>query len=133
MITRATLAMAVAALGLSAATAAAQDTEQTIAEKQAANAELKIEARKLGVSVGNAYACAEDADKQDMADNIQVMYDLMIKGAGSDIAFQFAAASGFGAAQPKDQMPCDEMLSAFAETLADFGLDDDIDEEEGAN
>jgi len=124
---RLTVAATIATALAVGAVAQETDTETTIEAQQAANADLKTKARKLGVSVGNAYACADEGTREAIGDDIQVMFDLMLKGAGSDIGFHFAAASGYGAAQAAEEMDCEAMLSAFDETLADFGLD----EEEG--
>ena len=102
-------------LGLLAGPAAAQD----------ADALLEKQVRELGIGIGNAYACLSPEDEDARAtfrDEAHVLFDLILKDEGSDLAWRYATAVGLGAGVPGEQLDCARLLEQWAEIRRDYAL-----------
>ena len=96
-------ALAVAAAAGAALPAAAPDPEE----------QLKM--RKLGLDVGNAYACTADAGKKLFRHQTRHLFDRVLDDHGSAAAFAFAASVGFGSARDVATIDCDKLTAYWAD------------------
>ncbi|MEM6421175.1 MAG: hypothetical protein AAF698_01205 [Pseudomonadota bacterium] len=109
---------AIAAAILVAGSAAAQS-------EGAAFEEMRDKTRDLGIAMGNIYACAdEDAARAQMRDDANFIFDLLLKDAGSDMAFVFAVNAGAGTAASADTLDCAALKETHSQILEEFGIEE---------
>ncbi|MEO0821637.1 MAG: hypothetical protein AAF074_14575 [Pseudomonadota bacterium] len=86
--------------------------------------EMREKTRSLGFTVGNQFACAEAAARETIEEEAHIIFDFMLKDVGSNIAWVFATAAGYGASVQKTEIDCAETAKNWAEIRADFGIED---------
>lgn len=97
-----------------AAPAEAQDAE-------APEAVRKVQA--LGAAIGNVFVCKTTDEELDLyKEEAHHLFDLIVQDAGSDMAFHYATAVGFGAAAPADQVDCARILEQWSAIREDYDL-----------
>ncbi|MEM7498213.1 MAG: hypothetical protein AAF371_09510 [Pseudomonadota bacterium] len=88
--------------------------------------EMRERTQALGLSVGNTYACHDDADMRDaIEEEAHLIFDLILKETGSDMAWAFATGAGYGASLPAAEMDCAALANSWQEIRADFGIAED--------
>lgn len=86
------------------------------------DAAMKAKTRALGVSVGQTYACADEAGRAELEAEAHLLFDFIMKDVGSDLAWVFATSAGFGAAAEAATLDCPKLAQGWAKTRDDFGL-----------
>jgi len=89
---------------------------------QQASDEMQRKTRELGLSVGNAYVCTGKEARPAFEADWKLMFDMILMDAGSNLAFVFATASGYGASLAKDNLDCTKLAESWATIRSDFGL-----------
>jgi hypothetical protein len=84
--------------------------------------EMQRKTRELGLSIGNTHVCTEGEERERLKTDWQMIYDVILKDVGSDLAFVFATASGYGASLPRDALDCAALRESWRRTREDFGL-----------
>ncbi|MEO0823371.1 MAG: hypothetical protein AAF074_23510 [Pseudomonadota bacterium] len=110
------------AFGLAATAAAAQDTGATAPPDADPDAALRDQTRSLGLSVGNHYACVEGPARDALQEDTLVIFDLILKDVGSDLAFIYAASAGYGASLPAGELDCEKLAESWSKIKTHFGL-----------
>ncbi|MGF1500386.1 MAG: hypothetical protein ACFBSD_01095 [Paracoccaceae bacterium] len=115
-----------AVAGLAPAQETTSPSAEPLVDRQVALTEqIKTQVRPLGVTVGRVYACLEDGPERElMIGDAHVMYDLMTKSVGSDVAFVFATALGYGAASEAAGLDCPALAEAWQKIKVDFEIVD---------
>ncbi len=93
-----------------------------VAAAQEDRQEMNDQTRELGLSIGNVFVCLEGDERAALQQDWQMMFDMILKDVGSDLAFVFATSSGFGASLPREELDCAALEESLARTRDDFGL-----------
>lgn len=84
--------------------------------------EMQRKTRELGLSIGNTYVCVRGEDREALQADWQAMFDLILKDVGSDLAFVFATASGYGASLPLGDLDCAALRESWMRARKEFGF-----------
>ncbi len=128
-------AVALLASALLTGPAWAQEVATDAAEAaETAETEMRDKTRSLGYSIGNTYACTEDAAKDAFEAEAHVIFDMILKDVGSDLAFVYATAAGYGASLAREDLDCARLFENWGQVREEFGLADVMaDAAEGEN
>ncbi|MEM6933682.1 MAG: hypothetical protein AAF526_08845 [Pseudomonadota bacterium] len=88
----------------------------------AENEDIKSQAQKLGLTIGQSYICLDGEARETLKLDAQIIFDMIIKDAGSDIAFSYATSTGFGAAKPKEEVDCAKLAETLVKIRENFDL-----------
>ena len=91
------------------------------AAAQEGREEMQDKTRELGLSVGNVFVCLEGSERAAFQQDWQMMFDMILKDVGSDLAFVFATTSGYGASLPRGELDCAALEESLARTRDAFG------------
>lgn len=83
---------------------------------------MKEEVRVAAIAIGNAYVCLDEADREGFQSEVHHLFDLILQDVGSDVAFTYATALGYGAAVEKEDVDCPVALEQWQGMRADFEL-----------
>jgi len=88
--------------------------------------ELEDKTRNVGVAVGKAFTCLgeDEARKEKLKVGAQMLFDMILKDLGSDTAFVFATAAGYGAGLPKSGNDCAEIAERWEAIKDNFDISD---------
>jgi len=109
-------------IGLFVATtgvATAQDAQS------ADNAAMARKVRKLGLRIGNAYACTDEKARDAFKGEGHHLFDLIVQDVGSDLGFAYAISLGIGSTSPKEKLDCKALLKDWQEIREDYELKGD--------
>ena len=95
---------------------AAQDAETVAMERRV---------RNLARSIGEAYACTNEAGRDVFKQEAHHLFDLIVQDVGSDLAYVYATQIGVGSAQPKQEIDCPKRLKQWEEIREDYELKGD--------
>ena len=110
---RAISGIVIAVVVASSAVAAAQDGEDVAMERRV---------RRLGLSIGEAFACTGEKKREVFKEEAHHLFDLIIQDVGSDLAFTYATALGVGSKEPKAGLDCPARLKNWEEIREDYEL-----------
>lgn len=82
---------------------------------------------KFGKGVGQAYICADESARPEMIEDMRLIFNFVSQDMGTDAAFLYAIALGFGAGETADGLDCDKLLAKWGEVREEF----DLKEEDG--
>lgn len=86
------------------------------------NSEMTEKTKSLGIAVGNAYACTAAEGRERMDEEVHLLFDLILKDAGSDLAFAYATSTGYGAHFSPETLDCPAVLENWEKSRVEFGL-----------
>ena len=75
---------------------------------------LKEDARELGITVGQNYACTPDDNRAMARAESESIYDVILFGIDHEHAYIYAVAVGYGAAMKKDDIDCENLDARLA-------------------
>ncbi len=113
------LSAALVAASLTVGTATAQAQENTIGSL---TAEEMGKAFDLGSGVGKSFLCVDEADQQEMKEDIRMVFNFVAQDMGTDAAYVFAVAVGSGAQEKAEGLDCEKLLTKWGESRESFGL-----------
>jgi hypothetical protein len=113
------LSAAVAAASLTFWTATAQAQENTIGSL---TAEEMGKALDFGRGVGKTFRCVDEADQQEMKEDVRMVFNFISQDMGSDAAYVFAVGVGSGAEEKAEGLDCEKLLTKWGESLEKLGL-----------
>ncbi|MDJ0847476.1 MAG: hypothetical protein QNK04_03740 [Myxococcota bacterium] len=103
------IAVALAAPGV----AAARDAEDVAMERKV---------RRLGLSIGEAFACTDTKEREVFKEEAHHLFDLILQDVGTDLGFTYATALGAGSREPKAGLDCPALLKRWEEIREDYEL-----------
>jgi len=83
---------------------------------------MERKVRRLGMSIGEAFACTGEKEREVFEEEAHHLFDLIIQDVGSDLAFTYATALGVGSKRPKDGLDCPARLKNWEEIREDYEL-----------
>ena len=83
---------------------------------------MERKVRRLGLSIGEAFACTGEKEREVFKEEAHHLFDLIIQDVGSDLAYTYATALGVGSKQPKDELDCPARLKNWNEIREDYEL-----------
>lgn len=83
---------------------------------------MREKVRALGIGIGNAYVCTEEADRAEFKEEAQYLFDLILQDVGSDMAYIYAVGLGYGSSVSIDKLDCPDMLQQWQEIREDHEL-----------
>jgi hypothetical protein len=83
---------------------------------------MERKVRRLGVSIGEAFACTGEKERKIFEEEAHHLFDLIVQDVGSDLAYTYATALGVGSKQPKDELDCPARLKNWEEIREDYEL-----------
>jgi hypothetical protein len=110
---RAISAAVIAVVAGASAVATARDAEDVAMERKV---------RRLGLSIGEAFACTGEKERDVFKEEAHHLFDLIIQDVGSDLAYTYATALGVGSKEPKDGLDCPARLKNWEEIREDYEL-----------
>jgi hypothetical protein len=113
------LSAAVMAASLTAWTATAQAQENVIGSL---TEEEMGKALDFGMGVGKTFLCVDEADQQEMKEDIRMVFNFVAQDMGTDAAYVFAVGVGSGAHEKAEGLKCESLLSKWGESREAFGL-----------
>jgi hypothetical protein len=114
-----TAAAAVVLLALSSGAVRAQD-EGDIVGSLTEGETTKV--GKFGKGVGQAYICADESARPEMLEDIRLIFNFVSQDMGTDAAFLYAIALGFGAGETAAGHDCAKLLTKWGEVREEFDL-----------
>ena len=82
----------------------------------------QLKMRKLGLDVGNAYACTADEQKRMFRNQSRHLFHHILDDHGADAAYTYAASVGFGAARDVATIDCDKLTAYWADVKKQLGM-----------
>jgi len=76
----------------------------------------------FGKGVGQAYICADESARPEMIEDMRLIFNFVSQDMGTDSAFLYAIALGFGAGETAEGLDCGKLLTKWAEVREDFDL-----------
>ena len=113
------LSAAVAAASLTFWTATAQAQENTIGSLTAEEMGKSLD---FGRGVGKTFLCVDEADQQEMKEDIRMVFNFVAQDMGTDAAYVFAVGVGSGARENAEGLNCEKLLTKWDESSESFGL-----------
>ena len=104
-------------LGLGVSTSALASDVDTI------DKDVIKQSRSLGLSVGNAYACADADDKAAFKADSEAIYALILHDIGPSYAYVYAVSVGFGASPDVSDLDCVKLAEQWSGNRSKFGLE----------
>ena len=92
------------------------------ATRDADEVAMERKVRRLGLSIGEAFACTGEKEREVFKEEAHHLFDLIIQDVGSDLAYTYATALGVGSKQPKDELDCPARLKNWNEIREDYEL-----------
>ena len=87
------------------------------------DADVIQKGRELGLSVGNAYACADADGKTALKEDSEAVYALILHDLGPSYAYVYAVSVGFGASLDVSELDCVELAKQWGENRSKFSLE----------
>ncbi len=78
--------------------------------------------RRLGLSIGEAFACTDVKKRESFKDEAHHLFDLILQDVGTDLGFTYATALGAGSREPKGKLDCPALLKRWEEIREDYEL-----------
>jgi hypothetical protein len=100
-------------------TATAQAQENVIGSL---TAEEMGKSLNFGRGVGKTFLCVDEADQQEMKEDIRMVFNFISQDMGSDAAYVFAVGVGSGANEKAEGLNCEKLLTKWGKSLEAFGL-----------
>ena len=113
------LSAAVTAALLTVWTTTAQAQENTIGSL---TAEEMGKAFDLGSGVGKSFRCVDEADQQEMKEDIRMVFNFISQDMGSDAAYVFAIGVGTGVKENAEELDCEKLLTKWNDSREKLGL-----------
>jgi len=88
----------------------------------AENVAMERKVRRLGLSIGEAFACTGEKEREVFEEEAHHLFDLIVQDVGSDLAYTYATALGVGSKQAKDGLDCPARLKNWEEIREDYEL-----------
>ena len=79
--------------------------------------------RELGLSVGNAYSCADAEDKAAFKADSEAIYALILHDLGPSYAYVYAVSVGYGASLDVSELDCVKLAEQWSGNRSKFGLE----------
>ena len=92
------------------------------ATRDADEVAMERKVRRLGLSIGEAFACTGEKEREVFKEEAHHLFDLIIQDVGSDLAYTYATALGVGSKQPKGELDCPARLKNWNEIREDYEL-----------
>jgi hypothetical protein len=83
---------------------------------------MERKVRRLGMSIGEAYACTGEKERKVFEGEAHLLFDLIVQDVGSDLAYTYATALGVGSTKPKETLECPARLQNWEEIREDYEL-----------
>ena len=110
---RAISAVVIGVVVAASTVATARDAEDVAMERKV---------RHLGISIGEAFACTGEKEREVFKEEAHHLFDLIVQDVGSDLAYTYATALGVGSKTPKDGLDCPALLKKWEEIREDYEL-----------
>ena len=117
-----TIAALAALFALPAGGALAQDPGEVIGSLTDAETQ---KVAKFGRGVGQAYTCAGEDEKVEMLEDMRMIFNFVSQDMGTDAAFLYATATGYGSGEKGGDFNCEERLEQWADVRDQFDLTED--------
>jgi hypothetical protein len=96
-----------------------------VSAKDVDDKSMEMKVRKLGLAIGNAYACTEKEKRQAFKGESHHLFDLILQDVGSDLAFVYATSLGYGSSLATAKLDCPKLLKQWEELREDYELKGD--------
>jgi len=113
------LSAAVVAASLTVWTATAQAQENTIGSL---TTKEMGKAFNLGSGVGKSFLCVDEADQQEMKEDIRMVFNFISQDMGTDAAYVFAIGVGTGVKENAEELDCEKLLTKWNDSREKLGL-----------
>jgi hypothetical protein len=110
---RAISAIVIAVVVAAPAVAHARDAEDVAMERKV---------RRLGLSIGEAFACTGEKQREVFKEEAHHLFDLIVQDVGADLVYTYATALGAGSREPKDGLDYPARLKNWGEIREDYEL-----------